>query len=167
MSFWDFLFLFFVFEKRRDLRMWKMTFVLLVLCGMIQSFTVQAFLSAAPLSASVRQQKRLLVVPRRLLGVDSWRGKPRVNCCSATRMEVGVKDTDADEYGGDSVRAFLKDYPTPTIGLAWVLWARASVLVAAVIAVMLQVVVPMSIDAGHSAPSAFLASITDHVRAHS
>ena len=138
-----------------------MTFVLLVLCGMIQSFTVQAFLSAAPLSASVRQQKRLLVVPRRLLGVDSWRSKPRVNCCSATRMEVGVKDTDADEYGGDSVRALRKDYPTPTIGLAWVLRARASVLVAAV---MLQVVVPISTDAE---PSAFFASADGLVRAHS
>ena len=89
-----------------------MTFVLLVLCGMIQSFTVQAFLPAAPLFASIRQQKRLLVVPRRLLGVDSWMSKQRVNGCSATWMEVGVKDTDADEYGGDSVRAFLKDHPT-------------------------------------------------------
>ena len=75
-------------------------------------------------------------------------------------MEVGVKDTDADEYG-DSVRAFGKDYHAPTIGLAWVLRARASVLVAAV---MLQVVVPISADAG---PSAFLASADDLVRSSS
>ena len=136
--------------------------VVVVLCGIAQAFTVQAFLPAAPLSASVRQQKWLLVVPRRLLGVDSGRGKQRGNGCSATRMEEGANDTDADEYGGESVRAFLKDYSTPTIGVAWVLRARASVLVAAV---MLQVVVPMSTDAG---PSAFLASTAaDHVRAHS
>ena len=134
---------------------------MLLLSGMIQSFTVQAFLPAAPLSASVRQQHwPPLVVPRRLLGVDSGRSKQRVNGCTATRMEVGVKDTDADEYG-DSVRAFLKDYPTPTIVLAWVLRARASVLVAAV---MLQVVVPISADAG---PSAFLASAVDLVRSSS
>ena len=139
--------------------MLKRTLVVLLLSGMTQSFTVQAFLPAAPLFASVRQQKwPPLVVPRRLLGVDSGRSQQRG--CSAARMEVGVKDTDADEYG-DSVRAFLKDYPTPTIGLAWVLWARASVLVAAV---MLQVVVPISTDAG---PSAVLASTADHVRAHS
>ena len=134
---------------------------MLLLSGMTQSFTVQAFLPAAPLFASVRQQKwPPLVVPRRLLGVDSGRSQQRVNGCSATRMEVGVKDTDADEYG-DSVRAFLKDYPAPTIGLAWVLRARASVLVAAV---MLQVVVPISTDAG---PSAFLASADDLVRSSS
>jgi hypothetical protein len=141
--------------------MLKRTSVVLLLSGMIQSFTVQAFLPAAPLCASVRQQKWPLVVPRRLLGVDSGRSKQRVNGCSAARMEVGVKDTDADNYGGDSVRAFLKDYPTPTIGLAWVLRARASVLVAAV---MLQVVVPISTDAG---PSAFLASADDLVRSSS
>jgi hypothetical protein len=136
--------------------MLKRTSVVLLLSGMIQSFTVQAFLPAVPLCASVRQQKWPLVVPRRLLGVDSGRSKQRVIGCSAARMEVGVKDTDADEYGV-SVRAFLKDYPTPTIGLAWVLWARASVLVAAM---MLQVVVPISTDAG---PSAFLARTADHV----
>ena len=153
----SFLFCKFVQNLRAML---KMTLVVLVLSAMIQSFTVQAFLPAAPLSASARQHKWFLVVPRRLLGVDTGRSKHRVNGCSAARMEVGVKDTDADEYG-DSVRAFLKGYSTPTIGLAWVLWARASVLVAAV---MLQVVVPISSDAG---PSAFLASTADHVRAHS